>query len=120
VTFKIVKNIYTVTHYTIGAPLDIVIRHFILSNRERVDIFEIMQKHRLKFFSYTYRITDKYGKNRPLVRWDNFNGQIHFETFDSQNRIFNQQVCDYKNVRDILELIRIFKHNLANMDLKDI
>ena len=89
----------------------------LLSKRERFDIFEIRDRHRLTYFSYTYRITDKYGSNRPIIRWDNFQGQIHYDTYDSNQLLLEQKKCDYKSHKEILQLIKIFKHNLPMMDI---
>lgn len=97
--------------------MNIIKQQILLSSRERLDILEIKERHRLKFFSYTYRITDKSGNNRPLVRWDNYEGQIHYDTYDSNQRLYTQKKCDYKNPSEILQLIKIFRHNLANMDI---
>ena len=115
---KIEKTIYTVTHYTIGKSVQILKRQILISKREKIILFEIKSGHRLKYFSYTYRVTDKSGENRPIVRWDNFGGSIHFDTFDTNQNLMNQQKCEYKNPNEILRLVRIFRHNLANMDVK--
>lgn len=88
-----------------------------ISDREIFNIIEIKVKHRLKFFSYTYYVKDKTGTSRPVVRWDNFNGQIHYDTFDASSRLFQQKPCQYKKPREILQLIRIFRQNLANMNI---
>lgn len=98
--------------------MEIIKRQIVLTKRERFDIFEIRNRHRLQYFSYTYRISDKFAENRPIIRWDNFNGQIHYDTYDVNQRLLNQQNCDYKDSKEILRLIKIFKHNLASMDLE--
>jgi hypothetical protein len=100
--------------------MEIIKRQIILSIREKVEFLEIRLGHRLSYYSYTYRINDKYGKNRPIVRWDNFGGQIHFETYDLNGHIFKQQKCDYKNMKEILNLVKIFKNNLAVMDISQL
>lgn len=97
--------------------MEIIKQQIILSNRERFDILEFRIKHRLKFFSYTYRVSDKYGEHRPIIRWDNYEGQIHYDTYDANQRLLSQKACQYKPPREILQLIKIFKHNLANMDM---
>jgi hypothetical protein len=109
--------IVSFTYHTIGGTLEIVKQQIILSNRERFDILELRIKHRLKFFSYTYRISDKYGTARPIIRWDNYEGQIHYDTFDTNQRLFVQKPCQYKPPKEILQLIKIFKHNLPNMEI---
>ena len=98
--------------------MEILKRQIYISKREKISILEIKSGHRLKFFSYTYRVTDKSGENRPLVRWDNFGGNIHFDAFDTNQNLINQQKCEYKNPNEILRLVKIFRHNLANMDIK--
>ena len=100
--------------------MEILKRQITLSSRERFDIFEIRNRHRLSYFSYTYRISDKLGKNRPIIRWDNYGGQIHYDTYDSNQRLLNQKNCEYKNPTEILHLIKIFKHNLATMDINQL
>jgi hypothetical protein len=97
--------------------LEIVKQQLLLSARERLDIFEIRVQRRLKFFSYTYRITDKEGVNRPIIRWDNYEGHLHYDSYDNNQRVFTQKKCQYKAPREIQELIRIFKHNLANIEI---
>jgi hypothetical protein len=97
--------------------LEILKQQIILSNREKFDIFEIRRGHRLKFFSYTYRMSDKYGIFRPIIRWDNHEGRIHYDTFNINKQISLQKECEYKEPAEILRLIRIFKHNLAIMDI---
>ncbi len=100
--------------------MEIIKKQFILSKREKVELIEIRAGHKLLYYSYLYRISDKYGKYRPIIRWDNFGGQIHFETFDLHGRIFKQQNCDYKDTREILNLVKIFKNNLAVMDISQL
>lgn len=100
--------------------MEIIKQHLILSKRERFDIIEIRKKYQLRYFSYTYRVNDKHGVNRPIVRWDNFGGQIHYDTYDVNGRLFSQKTCEYKDSREILSLIKIFKHNLATMDLNQL
>jgi len=114
---KSVKTIYSITHYTIGGLLEIMKRQITLSNRERFDILEIRNRHRLSYFSYTYRVSDKSGENRPIIRWDNFGGVIHYDTYDLNQRLLTQKNCEYKDPKEILKLIRIFKNNLVTMDL---
>ncbi len=97
--------------------MEIVKQQIILSSREKVEIFELRVHHRLKFFSYTYRISDKNGLDRPIIRWDNYEGQVHYETFDTNKRVFTQTNCEYKPSHEILRLIKIFRHNLANMKI---
>jgi hypothetical protein len=97
--------------------MEIVKRQIMLSKRERFDILEIRNRSRISYFSYTYRIFDKTGNIRPIIRWDNFDGQVHYETFDSYNRLFKQEPCDFKDYKEILQLVKIFKHNLATMDI---
>jgi hypothetical protein len=97
--------------------MEIFKQNIILSPRELFEVFEIREKHRLKFFSYTYRTIDKEGNIRPIIRWDNYEGNIHYDTYDINQRLFRQKPCAYKPPREILQLIKIFKHNLANMDI---
>ena len=97
--------------------MEIIKQRIIISNRERLDIFEIRRGHRLKFFSYTYRLTDKHGNERPIIRWDNHDGQIHCDSFNINKQITIQKNCAYKDPAEILRLIKIFKHNLAIMDI---
>jgi hypothetical protein len=108
------------TYYTISEPMEILKQQFILSNRERFDILEIRNRHRLTYFSYTYRITDKYGSARPIIRWDNFGGQNHYDIYDSNQHLISQKDCEYKDSRELLQLVKIFKHNLATMDLNQL
>jgi hypothetical protein len=115
-----VKDIYSITYYTITDTMEITQRQFILSKREKFNILEIRISHRLKYFSYTYRISDKFGIDRPIVRWDNYGGQIHFDTFDTNQRLLNQQKCEYKSAREILDLVKIFKNNLVTMDISQL
>ena len=100
--------------------MEVFKQQIFISEREIFNIFEIKVGHRLKFFSYTYYVTDKSEQSRPVVRWDNFNGQIHFDTYDTTSRLFNQKPCQYKKPAEILQLIRIFRQNLANMDIEQL
>ena len=112
-----IKNIYSVTYYTIGNTMEIHKQSIIISKKELLDILEIRVKHRLKFFSYTYHVLDKTGKKIPIVRWDNYGGIVHYDTYDYNHRLSNHQRCEYKLPSDILQIIKIFKHNLATMDI---
>jgi hypothetical protein len=100
--------------------MNIVKRQIIISNREKLDILEIKIRSRLSYFSYIYRISDKSGINRPVVRWDNYGGNIHFETFDSKQHIIKQEKCEYKTPNEVLQLVKIFKHSLANMNINEL
>ena len=100
--------------------MDIIRQHINLSNNECVDILEIRVQHRLKFFSYTYWVTDKSGTIRPIIRWDNSEGQIHYDTYDADKRLFAQKSCEFKDSREILRLIKIFRRNIANMDISQL
>ena len=111
------KYILSFTYCTIGDPLEIVKQRIYLSIHEYIDILEIRIQRRLKFFSYTYRVIDRTGKDRPIVRWDNYNGQIHYDSYDSNQRLFVQKSCRYKQPREIVQLVKIFRHNLANMEI---
>ena len=100
--------------------MEIRIQKYILTEHEHVEFIEIRIRFRLQFFSYTYWQKDKDGKTYPIVRWDNFGGQVHYDTFDANHQLFKQENCDYKDAREILRLVTIFRHNLANMDLNNI
>jgi hypothetical protein len=100
--------------------MEIVKRLIIISNREKLELLEIKTGHRLNFFSYTYRVSDRAGENRPVVRWDNLGGSIHFDSFDTNLNLINQQKCEYKSPNEIINLVKIFRHNLANMDINQL
>ncbi len=100
--------------------MEIYKKEIYIAKHEKIEILEIKNRHRIKFFSYTYRVTDRSGSNRPIVRWDNFGGTIHFDRFDSNQHLINQQKCEYKNPSEIFRLIKIFRHNLINMDVKQL
>ena len=100
--------------------MEIIKQQITLSTRERFDIFEIRNRHRLSYFSYTYRISDKAGANRPVIRWDNYGGQTHYDTYDSNKRLLDQKKCEYKNPTELLRLIKIFKYNLVAMDISQL
>ena len=97
--------------------MEIFKQQILITNKEKLDIFEIRVQRRLKFFSYTYRVTDKRGVDRPIIRWDNTEGQIHYDSFDVNQRVFTKKQCQYKPPREILNLIKIFKQNLANIEI---
>ena len=97
--------------------MEIIKQRIVLSNREIVEVLEIKERFRLKYFSYTYKLTDKSGNERTVIRWDNYGGQAHYDTYDSNQQLLQQQDCDYKNPSEIIRLIKIFKHNLVTMDL---
>ena len=97
--------------------MEIFIQRYILSEHEHADFIEIKMRHRLMYFSYTYWFKDKSGNVRPIVRWDNFGGQIHYDAYDTNQQLFKQQNCEYKDPREVIRLITIFRQNLANMDL---
>ena len=100
--------------------MEILKQQFLLSLRERFDILEIRNRHRLTYYSYTYRLTDKFGHFRPIIRWDNFGGQHHYDIYDSNQHLVSQKNCEYKNSSEILRLVKIFKHNLVTMDLSQL
>ncbi|WP_455391681.1 hypothetical protein [[Eubacterium] cellulosolvens] len=100
--------------------MEIVKQQIFLSNRERLDILELRVQRRLKFFSYTYRVTDRNGTNRPILRLDNYDGQIHYDSYDVNQRVFTKKRCPYKSPRELLQIIKIFRQNVGQIELEQL
>ena len=58
---------------------------------------------------------------RPLIRWDNYDEKPHVDVYgENQNLISQQPITDHKDLKEIVELVKIFRRNLAVMNISEI
>jgi hypothetical protein len=81
-----------------------------------VEVFEGM---RIKFYSYTYYVNVR-DAWLPCVRWDNAEQQPHVDRYDETGTLIEQQHCREKSFKEVLKLVKIFRRNLAAMNLGEL
>ena len=86
---------------------------------ERVDGLKILKDGKIRYFSYTYMVKDR-GRWRPVVRWDNFDSQPHVDKFDENGGLIEQKPTMEKDLKEVVNLVTIFRRNLMAMDLTEL
>ena len=80
---------------------------------------EVYEGQRVKFYSYTYYVNMR-NSWQPCVRWDNAEQQPHVDRYDENGTLIEQQHCREKNFKEVLKLVKIFRRNLAAMNLAEL
>ena len=79
----------------------------------------VLKGDRVRFFSYTYMVKDR-GRWRPVVRWDNFQSQPHVDKYDENGGLIEQRPTMAKELKEVVNLVTIFRRNLMAMDLTEL
>jgi len=88
-----------------------------INAQEKIQSIEIGDSKTRHYYSYTY-LVDEHGGFRPLVRWDNFNNNPHVDVFESD--AVRTYSTDEKGYGEVQKIVRLFRLNLPQMDLKDL
>ncbi len=86
---------------------------------EKVESVRISRDEKTRYFSHTYLVRDR-GKWRPVVRWDNFDSQPHVDKYDENGGLIEQKPTTAKKLKEVVNLVSIFRRNLMAMDLGDL
>jgi hypothetical protein len=86
---------------------------------EQLAGLEICEGQRVKFYSYTYYVNVR-DAWLPCVRWDNAEQQPHVDRYDENGTLIEQQHCREKSFKEVLKLVKIFRRNLAAMNLAEL
>ena len=86
---------------------------------ERVDALRIRKDDRVRYYSFTYLVKDR-GRWRPVVRWDNFQSQPHVDKYDENGGLIEQRTAMEKELKEVVNLVTIFRRNLMAMDLTEL
>lgn len=63
----------------------------------------------------------KKGYWRPFIRWDNYEEKPHVDIYgESQNLVSQQPATEHKALKEVIELIRVFRRNLVAMNIPEI
>ena len=67
------------------------------------------------------RKSPKKGYWRPFIRWDNYEEKPHVDIYgESQNLVSQQPATEHKPLKDIIEVIKVFRRNLVAMNISEI
>jgi hypothetical protein len=90
-----------------------------------IEAVEIYENDNLKYYSYLYKILDlKFQKGqdpwRTLIRWDNHDEKPHIDIYgESRNLVRQQSTTEHKSLKEVIELVKIFRRNLVAMDVNE-
>ena len=87
---------------------------------ELIDSLEIFSEDKRRYYSFTYKITNRNGKERNLVRWDNHELGPHVDRYDEASNLIEQAPAGEKSLRDIITLVTIYRQNLLAMNLSEL
>ncbi len=63
----------------------------------------------------------KQGYWRPFVRWDNYEEKPHVDIYgESQNLVSQQPATEHKSLKEVIELVKVFRRNLVAMNIPEI
>ena len=91
-----------------------------IHKNELIDTFQVIEKGRVRFYSYTYKLVDKKGTLRPFIRWDNFEHDPHVDKYDENSALIEQKNCQEKNAQEVVKLVNIFRKNLLAMNVAEL
>jgi len=101
-----------------------ILKHRIfLQKNDLIEAVEIYENEILKYYSYLYKIWDTKSQHdqgmwRTIMRWDNFEEKTHVDIYgESRNLVRQQPTTEHKSLKEVTELIKIFRRNLVAMDV---
>lgn len=100
--------------------MDVIKERVWIRKNEVIDILKIMDKSKLKHYSYTYKIQNKRGELVPCIRWDNMEQQPHVDKYDENSALIEQKSCRERSASEVVKLVSIFRKNLLSMDVSQL
>ena len=93
----------------------------IVHKHDVVDSIEIIDRGKLRYYSYTYLAYHPRNSSwRPVVRWDNYEQQPHVDKYDEAGSLLGQMACREKTLDEVVKLVQIFRRNLVAMEVADL
>jgi hypothetical protein len=97
-----------------------------LPKKDLIEAVEIYENDNLKYYSYLYKIWEgqsqkNQGTWRTLIRWDNYDEKPHVDIYgENRNLVRQQTATEHKSLKEVIQLVKIFRRNLVAMDVSDI
>lgn len=101
--------------------MKIVEKTYLLKEKERLDVLEIIDEieNEPTYYSYDYKLKNK-DDWQIRVRWDNLQNQPHVDSYDENENLIDSSPSRKKEVKEVLKLIDIFGKNLVNMNVAEL
>lgn len=116
---------YTIQNRDIMKNVSIFKHRIFLQKNDMVEAVEIYENENLKYYSYLYKIWETksqqgQGDWRILMRWDNYDEKPHVDIYgESRNLVRQHSTTEHKSLKEVTELIKIFRRNLVAMNFSE-
>ena len=116
---------YTIQNRDIMKNVSIFKHRIFLQKNDMVEAVEIYENENLKYYSYLYKIWETksqqgQGDWRTLMRWDNYDEKTHVDIYgENRNLVRQHSTTEHKSLKEVTELIKIFRRNLVAMNFSE-
>ena len=101
-------------------PMKAVKQRIWIHKNEVIDSIELYHKDKRKLYSITYKVAWKKNELLPVMRWDNLDHRPHIDKYDQSGNLIEQRPTREKSLKEIADLISLFRKNIISLDLSDI